>query len=69
MRAAGGLGGYEACMITVQRVIDAASVDQCEEVPTRKIAGGMLFTPRNVDLIDELMQHSPTSTTAQWTRG
>ena len=46
VRAAGGLGGYEACMITVQRVIDAASVDQCEEVPTRKIAGGMLFTPR-----------------------
>ena len=46
MRAAGGLGGYEACMITVQRVIDAASVDQCEEVPTRKIAGGLLFTPR-----------------------
>ena len=46
VRAGGGLGGYEACMITVQRVIDAASVDQCEEVPTRKIAGGLLFTPR-----------------------
>ena len=69
MRAGGGLGGYEACMITVQRVIDAASVDQCEEVPTRKIAGGMLFTPRYIGLRDELLQHSPTSTTALSTLG
>ena len=33
------LRGYEGCMLTVQKVIDNSDVDQCEEVPTRKIAG------------------------------
>ena len=32
-------GGFENCMKTVERMIDSKDVDQCEEVPTRKIAG------------------------------
>ena len=34
-------GGFENCMKTVERMIDSKNVDQCEEVPTRKIAGKM----------------------------
>ena len=33
------MAGYETCMMTVQKVIDNSNVDQCDEVPTRKIAG------------------------------
>jgi len=41
--------GYEACMQEVQAVIDSLSVDQCEEVPTRKIAAFSYFHDRAVD--------------------
>jgi len=43
------LSGYEACMLTVQAVIDSMSVDQCKEVPTRKIAAFSYFYDRAVD--------------------
>jgi len=43
------LGGYEACMLEVQAVIDSLGVDQCEEVPTRKIAAFSYFHDRAVD--------------------
>jgi len=43
------LPGYESCMITVQAVIDSMNVDQCKEVPTRKIAAFSYFYDRAVD--------------------
>jgi len=43
------LPGYEACMLEVQAVIDSLGVDQCEEVPTRKIAAFSYFHDRAVD--------------------
>ena len=43
------LPGYESCMITVQAVIDSMQVDQCKEVPTRKIAAFSYFYDRAVD--------------------
>jgi len=43
------MGGYEACMLEVQAVIDSLGVDQCEEVPTRKIAAFSYFHDRAVD--------------------
>jgi len=43
------LRGYEACMMKVQSVIDNLNVDQCEEVPTRKIAAFSYFHDRAVD--------------------
>jgi len=43
------MGGYEACMLEVQAVIDSLQVDQCEEVPTRKIAAFSYFHDRAVD--------------------
>merc|ERR1711892_1455966 len=43
------LSGYEACMQEVQAVIDSLNVDQCEEVPTRKIAAFSYFHDRAVD--------------------
>merc|ERR1711892_738909 len=43
------MGGYEACMQEVQTVIDSLNVDQCEEVPTRKIAAFSYFHDRAVD--------------------
>merc|ERR1719154_596783 len=41
--------GYEACMQEVHAVIDSLNVDQCEEVPTRKIAAFSYFHDRAVD--------------------
>eukprot|EP00092_Neocalanus_flemingeri_P090737 GFUD01114927.1.p1 GENE.GFUD01114927.1~~GFUD01114927.1.p1 ORF type:complete len:453 (-),score=155.24 GFUD01114927.1:150-1508(-) len=43
------LPGYEACMLEVQAVIDSLGVDQCAEVPTRKIAAFSYFHDRAVD--------------------
>jgi len=43
------LSGYEACMQEVKAVIDSLGVDQCEEVPTRKIAAFSYFHDRAVD--------------------
>merc|ERR1712154_511234 len=43
------LPGYESCMIIVQAVIDSMNVDQCKEVPTRKIAAFSYFYDRAVD--------------------
>merc|ERR1712106_863312 len=43
------MGGYEACMQEVKTVIDSLGVDQCEEVPTRKIAAFSYFHDRAVD--------------------
>lgn len=43
------LPGYEACMLAVQAVIDKLGVDQCKEVPTRKIAAFSYFHDRAVD--------------------
>lgn len=44
------LPGYEACMLNVQAVIDSMNVDQCREVPTRKIAAFSYFYDRAVDV-------------------
>lgn len=42
-------GGFENCMKSVEKMIDSKNVDQCEEVPTRKIAAFSYFYDRAVD--------------------
>jgi len=43
------VSGYEGCMLIVHKIIDAANVDQCEEVPTRKIAAFSYFHDKAVE--------------------
>jgi ectonucleoside triphosphate diphosphohydrolase 5/6 len=41
--------GYEGCMVEVQQFLDSLNIDQCDEVPTRKIAAFSYFHDRAVD--------------------
>ena len=42
--------GYEACMMEVHHFLDTMKIDQCKEVPTRKIAAFSYFHDRAVDV-------------------
>ena len=42
--------GYEACMMEVHHFLDTMQIDQCKEVPTRKIAAFSYFHDRAVDV-------------------
>jgi len=44
------LAGYEACMMEVHHFLDTMQIDQCKEVPTRKIAAFSYFHDRAVDV-------------------
>jgi len=41
--------GYEFCMLEVQQVLENLEIDQCDEVPTRKIAAFSYFHDRAID--------------------
>ena len=41
--------GYEACMMEVHHFLEKMQIDQCKEVPTRKIAAFSYFHDRAVD--------------------
>lgn len=41
--------GYEFCMLEVQQFLDSLQIDQCDEVPTRKIAAFSYFHDRAID--------------------
>ena len=62
-------GGFENCMKSVEKMIDSKNVDQCEEVPTRKIAGKKCNVGRRMLFKTVVFfQRSRISTTGRWTR-
>merc|ERR1712059_154889 len=52
--------GYDPCMAEVKSVLDKMDIDQCEEVPTRKIAAFSYFHDRAVDAVQQYLDAART---------